>query len=112
MAEFTTVACASCGKELRLNNSFNRFACGSCGCEHIVKREHGAIVLVPIVKESLPDGQCHICRRPGRYGMGPSFDEMDPKLPETHRCKICYQWVCVDCLSETDGGWVCKKCKS
>jgi hypothetical protein len=111
LAEFVTRSCLSCGKELRINSNFNGFVCGHCGCEHIIKREYGTISLVPVVKEILRDGQCHICKRDGRYGFGPSFDNANPSLPETHRCQICHFWVCHNCLSPTDGGWVCSRCK-
>lgn len=112
MAEFISHVCLSCGKELKINSNFNRFVCGYCGCEQLVKREHGNTSLVPVVKASKTsrDGQCHICGRDGRYGWDLSLDS-DSSLPETHRCQICYAWVCVDCLSTTDGGWVCKRCK-
>lgn len=47
--DFITLACPSCGGKLEITNDIERFACGHCGREHIVKRSGGTVSLAPIV---------------------------------------------------------------
>lgn len=49
MAEFVTLSCPSCGGKLQITNDIERFACGYCGNEHIVKRGGGIVTLSPVV---------------------------------------------------------------
>lgn len=49
MAEFVTLSCPSCGGKLQITNDIERFACGYCGKEHIVKRGGGIVTLSPVV---------------------------------------------------------------
>lgn len=48
--EAITLTCPSCGAKLQITNDLDRFACGHCGNEHIVKREGGIVSLRPIVE--------------------------------------------------------------
>ena len=54
MADLFTLTCPSCGGKLQVTNDIERFACGYCGQEHIVKRSGGIISLSPVV-EGLKD---------------------------------------------------------
>jgi predicted RNA-binding Zn-ribbon protein involved in translation (DUF1610 family) len=47
---FITLSCPSCGGKLQITNDMNRFACGHCGNEHIVRRSGGTISLTPVVE--------------------------------------------------------------
>jgi predicted RNA-binding Zn-ribbon protein involved in translation (DUF1610 family) len=49
MNDFVTLTCPSCGGKLQITNDIERFACGYCGLEHIVKRSGGVVSLAPIV---------------------------------------------------------------
>jgi DNA-directed RNA polymerase subunit RPC12/RpoP len=51
MADFVTLTCPSCGSKLEITNDVERFACGHCGNEHIVKRSGGIVSLAPVVQE-------------------------------------------------------------
>ena len=51
MPDFFTLTCPSCGGKLQITNDIDRFACGHCGTEHIVKRGGGVVTLVPILNE-------------------------------------------------------------
>lgn len=50
MADFVTLACPSCGGRLQVSNDIDRFACGFCGQEHIVKRAGGIVSLAPVLE--------------------------------------------------------------
>ena len=50
MTDYISLTCPTCGAKLKITDDMNRFACGHCGSEHIVKREGGAISLVPLVE--------------------------------------------------------------
>ena len=50
MADFITLTCPSCGSKLKITEEIERFACISCGNEHIVKRGEGAISIQPVVE--------------------------------------------------------------
>jgi ribosomal protein S27AE len=49
MPEFVTLTCPSCGGKLQITPDLDRFACGYCGAEHVVKRGGGIVALEPIV---------------------------------------------------------------
>lgn len=51
MAEFFTLSCPSCGAKLQIGNDVDKFACGYCGNEHVVKRSGGIISLAPVVEQ-------------------------------------------------------------
>jgi DNA-directed RNA polymerase subunit RPC12/RpoP len=44
-----TLTCPTCGGKLEITSEIDRFACGYCGNEHIVKRAGGIVSLAPIV---------------------------------------------------------------
>lgn len=50
MADFVTLSCPSCGGKLQISNDIDRFACGYCGQEHIVKRAGGLVSLAPVLE--------------------------------------------------------------
>ncbi len=50
MTEFVTLTCPSCGGKLQITNDIERFACGYCGNEHIVRRGGGVVSLAPVVE--------------------------------------------------------------
>lgn len=50
MSEFVTLACPSCGGKLEITKDIDRFACGHCGREHLVKRSGGMVSLDPILQ--------------------------------------------------------------
>jgi predicted RNA-binding Zn-ribbon protein involved in translation (DUF1610 family) len=47
---YITLSCPSCGGKLQITNDMDRFACGHCGNEHIVRRSGGTISLTPVVE--------------------------------------------------------------
>ena len=49
-AKFLTLSCPSCGGKLQIPNDIERFACGYCGKEHIVRRGGGIVTLSPVVE--------------------------------------------------------------
>jgi hypothetical protein len=50
MSAFVTLTCPSCGGKLQITNDIDRFACGHCGNEHVVKRSGGIVALAPVVE--------------------------------------------------------------
>jgi hypothetical protein len=50
MTDFITLTCPSCGSKLQLTNDIDRFACSSCGNEHIVIRSGGIVSLSPVAE--------------------------------------------------------------
>jgi hypothetical protein len=50
MADFVTLSCPSCGGKLQITNDLDRFACGYCGQEHLVRRSGGVVSLAPVVE--------------------------------------------------------------
>lgn len=48
MGSTIIMTCQACGSKLQLPSDIERFACGNCGNEYIVKRTGGAIILAPI----------------------------------------------------------------
>jgi uncharacterized membrane protein len=48
-SDFITLACPSCGGKLNITSSLERFACGHCGNEHIVRRAGGTVSLEPVM---------------------------------------------------------------
>lgn len=51
MPDFINLTCPSCGAKLQITNDIERFSCGHCGNEHIVKRGEGIVSLVPVLNE-------------------------------------------------------------
>ncbi len=49
MADFLTLSCPSCGGKLQITSEIERFACGYCGTEQIVKRSGGIVSLSPLI---------------------------------------------------------------
>jgi predicted RNA-binding Zn-ribbon protein involved in translation (DUF1610 family) len=50
MADVVKLSCPSCGGALTITPAMERFACGYCGSEHIVRRSGGAVMLAPVVE--------------------------------------------------------------
>jgi hypothetical protein len=50
MGDFITLTCPTCGGKLQITSDIERFACGHCGNEHIVKRGGGIISLAPVTE--------------------------------------------------------------
>ena len=50
MPEFFSISCPSCGQKLQVGNDIERFACGYCGNELIVKRGGGIVSLSPVIE--------------------------------------------------------------
>ncbi len=51
MRDMITLACPSCGGNLRVTEEIDRFACPYCSREHLVERSSGHVTLVPMVKQ-------------------------------------------------------------
>jgi hypothetical protein len=51
VADFISLTCPSCGGKLQITNDIERFACGHCGNEHIVRRGGGIISLSPVIEQ-------------------------------------------------------------
>ena len=51
MAEFVTLSCPNCGGKLEITSDIDRFACGHCGIEHLVRRQGGIVSLSPVVDQ-------------------------------------------------------------
>jgi predicted RNA-binding Zn-ribbon protein involved in translation (DUF1610 family) len=45
-----TLTCPSCGGKLQITNDIERFSCGHCGNEHMVRRNGNAISLAPVIE--------------------------------------------------------------
>jgi hypothetical protein len=50
MPDYFILTCPSCGGRLQITNDMDRFACGNCGNELVVKRGGGTISLAPVVE--------------------------------------------------------------
>jgi uncharacterized integral membrane protein len=50
MPDFITLSCPSCGGKLQVTPDLERFACGYCGAEHVVRRGGGIVALEPITQ--------------------------------------------------------------
>lgn len=51
MSDFITLTCPSCGAKLQITNDVERFACGNCGNEHIIRRSGGIVSIAPIMED-------------------------------------------------------------
>jgi hypothetical protein len=51
MADFVTLSCPSCGGKLEITKDLDRFACGYCGREQVVRRGGGVVSLAPVIEE-------------------------------------------------------------
>lgn len=49
MLDVITLTCPNCGGKLQVSKDLERFACGYCGNEHVVKRSGGLVSLAPVV---------------------------------------------------------------
>jgi predicted RNA-binding Zn-ribbon protein involved in translation (DUF1610 family) len=49
MMAIVTLTCPSCGGKLQISKDLERFACGFCGNEHVVKRGGGVVSLAPVM---------------------------------------------------------------
>ncbi len=50
MPDFVTLTCPTCGGKLQITNDIDRFACGHCGNEQIVKRSGGIVSIAPVME--------------------------------------------------------------
>jgi hypothetical protein len=50
MDNLITLTCPTCGGKLQITKDIERFACGYCGNEHIVKRGGGIVSLAPVTE--------------------------------------------------------------
>ena len=50
VSDIVTLTCPSCGGKLEITSDLDRFACGHCGNEHIVKRSGGTVSISPVVE--------------------------------------------------------------
>lgn len=50
-SDFITLACPSCGGTLAITSDVDRFECGHCGNQHLVKRDGDVLTIAPLVKE-------------------------------------------------------------
>lgn len=51
MADFLTLTCPTCGSKLKVTDKIHILVCASCGNEHMVHRDGGAIYLAPIAQD-------------------------------------------------------------
>lgn len=51
MPEFLTLTCPTCGAKLRVTDRISVLVCASCGNEHMVTRDGGAIYLAPMADD-------------------------------------------------------------
>ncbi|MCC6458046.1 MAG: hypothetical protein IT328_24035 [Caldilineaceae bacterium] len=51
MPDFLTLTCPTCGARLQLRDGIALLVCASCGNEHMVHRDGGAIYLAPIAQD-------------------------------------------------------------
>ena len=54
MPDFVSLTCPGCGTRLTVPNEIERFACGSCGIELVVRRGGGIVSLAPAPTPELP----------------------------------------------------------
>jgi hypothetical protein len=50
MADIFNLTCPSCGGKLQVTSEIDRFACGHCGNEHIVRRSGGIVTITPLIE--------------------------------------------------------------
>jgi predicted RNA-binding Zn-ribbon protein involved in translation (DUF1610 family) len=50
MPDIVTLSCPFCGGNLQIAQDIDRFVCGYCGSEHIVRRGGGIVSLAPVVE--------------------------------------------------------------
>jgi DNA-directed RNA polymerase subunit RPC12/RpoP len=50
MPDFISLTCPTCGGKLQITNNIERFACGYCGNEHLVKRSGGIVTIEPVIE--------------------------------------------------------------
>ena len=50
MADFVSLTCPSCGSRLQVTPDLERFACGYCGNELVVRRGGGIVALQPVME--------------------------------------------------------------
>jgi hypothetical protein len=51
LSDFVTLSCPTCGGRLEITKDIERFACGYCGNEHVVRRGGGIVSLIPIADD-------------------------------------------------------------
>lgn len=49
MSDFVTLTCPTCGAKLQITNDVERFACGHCRNEHIIRRSGGIVSIAKVV---------------------------------------------------------------
>ncbi|MCF6177059.1 MAG: hypothetical protein L3J71_14975 [Victivallaceae bacterium] len=82
--DFITLSCPSCNGQLQITENIDKFACGYCGNEHIVKRS-GGIVVLKQVEAKLEKIQGGVDRTASELAMQRLGDEMpvtEKKLKE------------------------------
>jgi ribosomal protein S27AE len=45
-----SLTCPTCGGKLQITNNIERFACGYCGNEHLVRRSGGIVTIEPVIE--------------------------------------------------------------
>lgn len=50
MPDFISLTCPTCGGKLQITNNIERFACGYCGNEHLVRRSGGMVTIEPVIE--------------------------------------------------------------
>lgn len=45
------MSCPSCAGSLRITEDIERFSCKYCGQEHLIRRSHGQLTLVPVIEK-------------------------------------------------------------
>ena len=50
MPDVITLSCPNCGGKLEITEDIDRFSCGHCGVEHIVRRSGGIVAIKPFLE--------------------------------------------------------------
>jgi hypothetical protein len=79
MPDFVTLTCPTCGGKLEITDDIERFACGYCGCEHVVRRGGGIVALIPIADDikGIKTGVDKTSAELGIIRLRNEIDEMD-----------------------------------
>lgn len=100
MLDFVTLTCPSCGGQLQVANDIDKFACGYCGTEHLVRRSGGIVSLAPVV-EGIKKVQLGVDRTASELAivrLEKEIDRIEQKIDDINS-----KWDDVDEL-ETAGG--------
>ena len=80
MPDFVTLSCPTCGGQLQITKDLERFACGHCGNEHVVRRGGGIVTLSPVV-----EGLKRIERGTDRVAAELALKRLSEELRESER---------------------------